>query len=325
MALAQANLQCEDRCQLVSGPLSNIVPNGPSGVFVGIYDGHDGEICSQFVLDHLFNDLKTAITNHNGHMDDGTVLQEAYLSTEHLFLELVRRNWERIPKLASMGSCCLSGLVHGNKLYVANAGDSRAVVARWADGEGQPHIQQLSTDHNANDEAIRNELSAEHPDDPDLFRVVNGSYRVRSRIQVTRAIGDEYLKSNEFNRDPLEARYRQERPIIRPILKALPTIQSYDLEPNDRFVIFGSDGLWNEVSNDEAVSIVKGSSRYGAAKALLKEALDKAGNRNNLQYRDLVKLPLPDKRYHHDDISIVVLFFDNLPEPVIHQTLTVEV
>ncbi|KAJ3688172.1 hypothetical protein LUZ61_017336 [Rhynchospora tenuis] len=316
MALAQANVRNEDLFQLESGSLSNIVPNGPTGVFVGIYDGHGGDICSQFVLNHLFNELKTAITNRHGHVDE-TVIQEAYLSTENKFLELVTSNRRLIPFLETMGSCCLSGVMHGNKLYVANAGDSRAVVARWADGEEQPRVRQLSTDHNANDEAIREELEAEHPDDPDLFRVVNGTYRIRDTIQVTRAIGDAYLKSNEFNCEPLRARYRRQRPIVRPLLKAVPTIKTHDLEPNDRFVIFGSDGLWGEVTNEEAVSIVKGSSRSGAARALLKAALDKAGNRQNLEYQDLINLPLDDKRYHHDDISIVILFFDELPEPVI--------
>ncbi|KAJ3688193.1 hypothetical protein LUZ61_017357 [Rhynchospora tenuis] len=326
MALAQANVQFEDRCQLESGPLSNIIPNGPTGVFVGIYDGHGGDRCSQFVLDNLFNDLKTAITNQHGHEVNSVVIQQAYLRTENKFLRHVRLIWQLINywKMATMGSCCLSGVVHDNKLYVANAGDSRAVVARWADGEEQPQVIQLSTDYNANHRDRRQELRAEHPNDPDLFRVSNGRWRVRDRTEVTRSIGAVYLKYNEFNRFPLEDRFRMQQPIVRPILKAEPTVQTHDLEPNDRFVIFGSGGLWREVTNEEAVSIVKTSSRSGAARALLKAALDKASNRHNLEYRDLINLPLDVKRHHHDDISIVILFFDELPEPVIDQTVYLE-
>lgn len=55
MAVAPANLQNEDRSQLVSGSLTD----GVHGVFVGIYDGHGGTTCSQFVLDHLFHNLKS--------------------------------------------------------------------------------------------------------------------------------------------------------------------------------------------------------------------------------------------------------------------------
>ncbi|KAJ4753189.1 Protein phosphatase 2C family protein [Rhynchospora pubera] len=324
MAVAQANLKNEDRCQLVSGSLSNIARNGPTGVFVGIYDGHGGDICSQFVLDNLFNDLKSAISNQPGHVDYPAAIQQAYLSTEDRFLGLARRNWERIPRLAAVGSCCLSGVVCNNVLHVANAGDSRAVLARWGVGDENAEAVQLSIDYNAQDEDRRNELQLQHTDDPVLFSVVNGTYRVRGRIQVTRAIGDFYLKSNEFNREPLEARYRQQQPIVRPILKAEPTILTYDLEADDKFVIFASDGLWTDVTNEEAVSIVKHSPRSGAAKALLVEALSKASQRNNLEYQQLINLPLADKRYHHDDISIVILFFDNLPAPVIAQTLVVE-
>jgi pyruvate dehydrogenase phosphatase len=78
---------------------------------------------------------------------------------------------------------------------------------------------------------------------------------------VTRAIGDVYLKHNEFNRDPLPARFKQEHPIVRPVLKAEPTVQAYQLGPDDRFVIFASDGLWDEIENDQAITIVKYNSR----------------------------------------------------------------
>jgi serine/threonine protein phosphatase PrpC len=58
MAVAQANYHNEDRCQLVSGDLTDVV-NGPRGVFVGVYDGHGGTTCSQFVLNNLFHNLKS--------------------------------------------------------------------------------------------------------------------------------------------------------------------------------------------------------------------------------------------------------------------------
>ncbi|KAJ1695513.1 hypothetical protein LUZ63_012211 [Rhynchospora breviuscula] len=322
MALVQANVINEDRCQLVSGPLSND-PDGPTGVFVGIYDGHAGDICSQFVLDNLFNDFKTAITNQHLQEVNPAIIQQAYLRTENKFLEHARANWRhRNWKLASTGSCCLSGVVNGNRLYVANAGDSRAVLARWGAGDENVEAVQLSIDYNANDAESREELRAEHQDDPYLFRVTNGRVRVRDRIEVTRAIGDFYLKYNEFNRYPLEVRYRHQHPINRPILKAQPTVETYQLGPNDRFVIFGSQGLWREVTNEEAVSVVAASTRSGAARALLKEALVRASHRNNIQYQELINLPIDLKHYRHEDISIVILFFDNLP--VIAEEMVVE-
>ncbi|KAJ1695515.1 hypothetical protein LUZ63_012213 [Rhynchospora breviuscula] len=313
MALVQANVINEDRCQLVSGPLSN-ASGGPTGVFVGIYDGHAGDICSQFVLDNLFNDLKTAITIQHGDVDYPTAIKEAYSSTENKFVEHARANWQQNPKLASAGSCCLSGVVHNNVLYVANAADSRAVVGKWRDGDENAEEEQLSIDYTTKSIHIRRELQAEHPNDPVLIDVNNnGIYRVRGCVQVTRAIGDVYLKFNEFNQPPLEERYRQQQPIDRPILKANPSGCEYQLDPPDRFVIFGSGGLWRAITNDEAVSVVKDSPRSGAARALLIKALDNRARRHNLVYKDLKNLPLATRQNIHDDISIVILFFGDLP------------
>ncbi|KAJ4789899.1 hypothetical protein LUZ62_041145 [Rhynchospora pubera] len=275
MALVRAKVKSKNRCQLVSGPLSN-VPNGPTGVFVGIYDSHGGDLCSQFFRANLLSHLKAVITNQHGVVNPNAIL-EAYYRTENKFME--QTNWEQKLKMASSGSSCLFGVMHGNVLYVANAGDSHAVLARCTDGDEQPVAHLLSIEHNAAD---------------------HGSYPVRGRLEMTRAIGD--VKFNELNRPPLEARYRQQQPIVRPILKSELAVQAYQLIPGDKFVIFASDGLWGEVLNVEAVSIVKASPRSGAAGALLKEALGKGGSRtNNVQYQKLI-----------DGISIVVLFFDHL-------------
>lgn len=82
---------------------------------------------------------------------------------------------------------------------------------------------------------------------------------------MTRAIGDVYLKHNEFNRDPLPNRFKQQQPIVRPIVKAEPTVQTYQLGPDDRFIIFASDGLWAEIDNEEAVTLVKYAPRSVSA------------------------------------------------------------
>lgn len=98
-------------------------------------------------------------------------------------MQYVRNNWHQKPDLAATGSCCLVGVVHNNILYVANAGDSRAVLARWADGDDF-EVVQLSVDYNANDRDRRDEVRAELGNDPSLFRYVHGSARVRGTLQV---------------------------------------------------------------------------------------------------------------------------------------------
>ncbi|KAJ4809362.1 hypothetical protein LUZ62_021928 [Rhynchospora pubera] len=267
MALVQGSFTSQDRYQLVSGPLSH-VPSGPTGVFVGIYDGHGGDHRSKFIHANLFNHLKTAITSQHCVVDPNAIL-EAYSTTEKKFMEYATTKWEQKTRLESSGSSCLWGVVHGNVLYVANAGDSRAVLARWASEDEQPVAHQLSADYCATDLEVQNE------------------------VQVTRAIGDVYLKSTEFNHLHLEV------PIVQPLLKSKPKVKVYELGPSDRCVIFGSDRLWREVSNEEAVSIVKASPRSGAARTLLKEALDKASRTKHL--------------IHHDSIvTSALLFFSSI-------------
>lgn len=74
--------------------------------------------------------------------------------------------------------------------------------------------------------------------------------------QVSRSIGDVYLKKPEYSLDPL---FRQIGPVIalkRPALSAEPQIHVRKLKPNDQFLIFASDGLWEHLSDDAAVQIV---------------------------------------------------------------------
>lgn len=80
-------------------------------------------------------------------------------------------------------------------------------------------------------------------------------------LQVSRSIGDIYLKKAEFNREPLYTKFRLREPFKRPILSSEPSISVHDLQPHDQFVIFASDGLWEHLSNQEAVDIVQNHPR----------------------------------------------------------------
>jgi len=46
-----------------------------------------------------------------------------------------------------------------------------------------------------------------------------------------------------------------------PILSSEPSISVHHLQPHDQFIIFASDGLWEHLSNQEAVDIVQNSPR----------------------------------------------------------------
>lgn len=80
-------------------------------------------------------------------------------------------------------------------------------------------------------------------------------------FQVSRSIGDAYLKRPEFGMDPSFPRFHLPEPLRRPVLRADPTVIARHMSPDDRFIIFASDGLWEYLSNEEAVEIVHNNPR----------------------------------------------------------------
>ncbi|XP_042509969.1 probable protein phosphatase 2C 38 [Macadamia integrifolia] len=307
MAVIQANSLLEDQCQLESGPLSSL-SSGPQGTFVGIYDGHGGPETARFLNDHLFHNLKRFTSDHQGMSTD--VINKAFLATEEEFLSLVKKHWQNKPQIASVGSCCLVGIICNGLLYIANAGDSRVVLGRLEKATREVRAIQLSTEHNASIESVRDELHLLHPDDSQIVVLKHKVWRVKGLIQVSRSIGDAYLKRTEFNREPLISRFRLPEPFDKPILSAEPSMLVQKVHPQDQFLIFASDGLWEHLSNQEAVDIVHNYPHNGIARRLIKTALREAAKKREMRYSDLKKIDRGVRRHFHDDITVIVLFLD---------------
>ncbi|KAH7692343.1 pyruvate dehydrogenase phosphatase protein [Dioscorea alata] len=308
MAVVQANNLLEDQSQIESGPLSTL-ESGPYGTFVGVYDGHGGPETSRYINDHLFYHLKRFAAENQSMSAD--VIRKAYQATEEGFHTLVTKQWPMKPQIAAVGSCCLVGVISGGTLYVANLGDSRVVLGRLVKATGEVLAVQLSAEHNASIESVRQELQSLHPDDSHIVVLKHNVWRVKGLIQVTRSIGDVYLKKTEFNREPLFAKFRLREPFKRPILSAEPSISVQALQPHDQFLIFASDGLWEHLSNQEAVDIVQNNPRNGSARRLVKAALQEAAKKREMRYSDLKKIDRGVRRHFHDDITVVVVFLDS--------------
>ncbi|GMJ14428.1 D-CLADE TYPE 2C PROTEIN PHOSPHATASE 3 [Hibiscus trionum] len=307
MAVIQANNLLEDHSQLESGPISSF-ELGPHGTFIGIYDGHGGPETARFINEHLFSHIKRFTTENHGMSAD--VINRAFLATEEEFLALVRQQWEIKPQLASVGSCCLVGIICSGLLYIANAGDSRVVLGRLEKSFNEVKAVQLSSEHNASFEYVREELRSLHPDDPQIVVLKHKVWRVKGIIQISRSIGDAYLKKPEFNKEPLLPKFRVPNSFEKPILQAEPAISVQKIRPEDQFLIFASDGLWEHLSNQEAVDIVTTCPRNGIARRLIKAALREAAKKREMRYSDLKKIDRGVRRHFHDDITVVVLFLD---------------
>ncbi|GJN30648.1 hypothetical protein PR202_gb18973 [Eleusine coracana subsp. coracana] len=289
VAVAQANEQLEDQAQVLAAPKATLV---------GVYDGHGGTEAARFVNARLFSLIQEFAAENGGLSAD--VLTKAFGATEEEFLGVVQDSWQSHPGIMSVGSCCLVGAVEDGTLYVANLGDSRAhrknevVVA-----------ERLSRDHNVADESVRREVASMHPDDARVVLNSHGVWRIKGIIQVSRSIGDAYLK-----RPDLCTKNLCPFPLRRPVMSAVPSIRTRRLRPGDRFVIFASDGLWEQLSDEAAVAIVARGPRKGVAMRLVRAAQMEVARKKEVKYETIRAVEKGHRRRFHDDITVVVLFLD---------------
>ncbi|CAD6210109.1 unnamed protein product [Miscanthus lutarioriparius] len=301
IAVAQANESLEDQAQVLAAPAATLV---------GVFDGHGGPEAARFVNRRLFSHIQGFAAENGGLSAE--VLQKAFGATEEEFIGLVQKSWPSQPRIVSVGSCCLVGAIEGGTLYVANLGDSRAVLGRGG-GKGNKRVvaERLSQDHNVADEDVRREVAEMHPDEPHIVLNSHGVWRIKGIIQVSRSIGDVYLKKPDICRNnPALQQSLCPFPLRRPVMSAVPSITTRELRPGDRFLIFASDGLWEQLSDEAAVGVVAASPRKGVAMRLVRAAQLEAARKKEVKYDKIRTIEKGQRRHFHDDITVVVLFLD---------------
>jgi serine/threonine protein phosphatase PrpC len=150
------------------------------------------------------------------------------------------------------GCTAVVALKRGNDLYVANAGDSRAVLCR-AGGEALA----LSEDHKPAHATERDRILAAGG----FLSEIGGVCRVNGNLNLSRAIGDLKYKQNQG----LHPRDQ--------IITAQPDVRHVRLEPGkDRFLLLACDGVWDVMTNQEAVDFV--SARLDEGRTAAQSACD---------------------------------------------------
>jgi len=135
-----------------------------------------------------------------------------------------------------------------NKLYVANAGDSRAIVV-CADGSAEP----MSFDHKPDAPAERKRIEAALHEVMTLSTVVQGRRvkisRVDGLLAVARAIGDFSLKDDHDHPEKCA-------------VTCVPEVKNLELVPGKHlYLVIACDGIWDVLSNADVASIVMGELR----------------------------------------------------------------
>nr|XP_055053721.1 protein phosphatase, Mg2+/Mn2+ dependent, 1Da [Misgurnus anguillicaudatus] len=229
--------------------------------FFAVFDGHGGPDAARFARKHLWDHIKKQ-RGFWSHDDDEVcaALRKGFISCHHAM-------WKKLPEWpktatglpSTSGTTASIVVIRRDRMYVAHVGDSAVV---------------LGVQDHPSDEFIRAvEMTQDHK--PDLPKE-------KERIE---SLGGSVIKKSGVNRVVWKRpRLTHNGPVRRStvidqipflaVARALGDLWSYDFysgefvvspEPDTavikldlkrhRYVILGSDGLWNMVSPQEAVSI----------------------------------------------------------------------
>ena len=228
----------EDRISM----LLNISQKKTKYNFYGIYDGHAGDECSEYLKNTLHKKFLTKPNIFSNFQNFKKKSKKIFEKTDKDFLEISK------TKKYNSGSCALILLQHQKSLYLINTGDSRAILSQ----KTGKTTKILTQDHKPEKTAEKTRIfqnggylyaSSTHLIKNDEEKVVKGPIRVfPGRLTISRAFGDIKAKNEDFGGRS-------------GVLIVEPECFEYSVENVD-FVVLGSDGLFESLSNEEVVGFV---------------------------------------------------------------------
>eukprot|EP01113_Clastostelium_recurvatum_P049724 TRINITY_DN925_c0_g1_i2.p1 TRINITY_DN925_c0_g1~~TRINITY_DN925_c0_g1_i2.p1 ORF type:complete len:299 (-),score=56.42 TRINITY_DN925_c0_g1_i2:66-962(-) len=229
------------------------INDGVQRAYYAVFDGHGGTDAADIAAERLHVILKESPSFLQGDMKEA--LEHAFMRTDDHILETgARMKWTN-------GTTAVVLCLVGTKLYIANAGDSEAVISDTSSG-GAPQATLLSVKHKPSNERARIEAAGGH--------VIFG--RVLGNLAVSRALGDAEFKM----------------PLNRAVgnwVSAEPDVNAFDVTPHHTFLIIACDGLWDKMTYQEAVDFVaarkaEGKSPQETAELIVQESFNKGSTDN---------------------------------------------
>jgi serine/threonine protein phosphatase PrpC len=194
--------------------------------FIGVFDGHGGKVISKYLKENLpsffVNKFKKDIYSKSA------TASKYYVKVfDHIQTKI---NEDHPKAIQYSGSTACIGIhfkdnENKHKFWVLNVGDSRSVKCNKLNIS-----EQLTQDHKPNspEEKFRiEELGGKIEFDGSDWRIEN--------LSLSRAFGD------------LDCT---------PYVTHLPQIYKYKINSGDKFIIFACDGLWDVMSNQDAVEFI---------------------------------------------------------------------
>nr|GLL42423.1 probable protein phosphatase 2C 74 [Ipomoea trifida] len=224
--------------------------------FFVVIDGHGGRNAVDYVAENLGKNIVNSLEAGNNKVSSSgnyieDALRQGYSETDKQFLVQGKDG----------GACAASVLIKDGEMHVANVGDCGVVLSR------KSVAVSLTSDHrpaSREDERARIEKSG------GMLYCQNGVLRVNGSLAVSRAFGDHHLKE---------------------LIISEPDILKLPLTSDCQFLILASDGLWDKVSNQEAVDVVL--------------------SENNSMKSCKKLVDLSSKRGSLDDVTVMVINLQN--------------
>lgn len=268
-ALSNAGYEPDGGKKVNQDSFVSLLDFGDASVSVfGVFDGHGavGHTVSQFVKKKWPETMDRALMNvetQNPSKGDQVrrMLERSFTETNKLLEK------DRQIDSSLSGTTATGGVVYGppsrRMVMMANAGDSRVIIATEQNGELV--CTALSDDHKPDrpDERKRIEESGGRVEplfDEDGEAI--GPARVwlphmmMPGLAMARSIGDDVAATVGVH--------------------AFPEVMMHQLTPNDKFMVLASDGVWEFLSNEQVIKIVADcqGDEVAAAKAVCDKSYD---------------------------------------------------
>lgn len=170
-----------------------------------VFDGHGGwqvaEFASKTLPQVILKNLQNISSKNELEIDKQMI--KSFQETEDLIVQSIRPAFQMgFGEVGHVGSCVLFAMHNKQNLIVANCGDCRAVLGTVKTNNNKTEVlsTQINREHNCRVPLEQAILAKQHPNESNL--IVCKSERacyVKGRLQLTRSLGDVYLKYREFN------------------------------------------------------------------------------------------------------------------------------
>ena len=227
--------------------------NDPQSGFFAVYDGYSGTMAAEKCARYLGEIVERKVEAiYNTNMIHETVNAEIVTAFKDSFEEMDRillYGVEEHSRNRWSGCSALTCLLRGNNLYVANAGNIRAVLCR---GDGS--IERLSTNHCPKDKKERHRVRKAKGDisNSEKTALVNGV------LKSTRGLGN------------------HGDPILKTSVIKTPAVNCLTLEESDQFLILASNGVWEVLSEEEVILLLEDIIPDIDVKAIVKRMQERA-------------------------------------------------